>query len=79
MIRGLLCGSCNISLARVENCLFKPKPDTMNIVERRDKVIRQVPYPDELFAREREEAEKFFNQHKNTILLYLQEERWLPQ
>jgi len=64
MIRGLLCEHCNGGLGRLENYGMKPQPDDMSIATANGIYDR---------------AGRFLEQHHDRILLYMQQERWLPR
>ncbi len=64
MIRGLLCGLCNSTLALVENYGFQVKPGDVT---------------QEDFDRLCEHAGRWIEKHREAIFLYMQKERWLPR
>jgi hypothetical protein len=64
MIRGLLCEHCNGGLGLLENYGMKPQPDDMDI-----------PTVNRIYDR----AGRFLEQYHDRILLYMQQERWLPR
>ncbi len=70
---------CNYYLGEIENIMFKPKPDTIRTLDRSGKVIKEEPYPEELYIEECEEAGQWLGQYQDIVLAYMQMERWLPR
>ncbi len=64
MIRGLLCEHCNGGLALLENYGMKPQPDDMDIT-----TVNGIY----------DRAGRFLERYHDRILLYMQQERWLPR